>query len=643
MRTAVLLLLLCFMQAAAATELHLSPHTGSVAPTRELRLLEDHSGQLSFEQARLLLTSQGAFWDGAGSPAFGFSDAVYWAQLDIHNSLSQPMQWVVRLDRPGQDQIAVFHPHSDGSWQQKLSGTLRDFDSRDLPYPVINFVFTVQPEQALTLYFRVSDNTLTGLPIRLMPLDDFVAESTQDLFFDSLEFGGIALVAVLMLALGWLTRRRSFLWLGVTLGFVLLFAMTFNGYAFQFLWPHAPLWNHRAEVLFDYLASAASLMFVSSALQWSDRQAFFRRLLHGSAVIIALIACAGLLVPANAVISTFLMAVTGYVILLIVVVCVAAYRAQPRGTRFLIVALLVFLAGVSLEVLGMVSNALPALLQYHSSTSVMVLALALIVIGLADVIRQELKTQQQRQTELLATQNQAFEQLRHTRLLRDEFIDNMSSEVQTPVHGMLSLCDSLQNGSLQNSRDAWAQDLQLLHHNMRTLAASAHQLIDRATDAIAMDALQLKQMTVDLTSICIGAATSSRIQLSAPRVPIHDRYREHSVMVLGDPSRLRQVLLNLLFYAIRQPGVDKVRLSVGCSAGVARVEIRPSGADITAARIEKSLRAIEGDRSRPDTSGMELPLFVSSLILDLHGTEIRLETNSGRLIAFSFELPAITC
>jgi signal transduction histidine kinase len=130
---------------------------------------------------------------------------------------------------------------------------------------------------------------------------------------------------------------------------------------------------------------------------------------------------------------------------------------------------------------------------------------------------------------------------------------------------------------------------------------------------------------------------------------------EDQVCVLGDPDRLRQLLLNLVDNAVKYtPPGGRVTLGLARAAGFARVTVRDTGGGIPPEELPfifDRFYRIDKARSRPPTppasgeqggsgqGGAGLGLSIAQSIAQAHGGNISVESAPGQGTTFTVTLP----
>ena len=179
----------------------------------------------------------------------------------------------------------------------------------------------------------------------------------------------------------------------------------------------------------------------------------------------------------------------------------------------------------------------------------------------------------------LSQSNEELEVARRTALemaeARSAFLANMSHEIRTPLNGLLGMIALSLDGPLNAEQQ---QQLSIAHDSGKVLV----ELLNDILDLSKFDAgqLELEHIPFDLGSL-IEDTANLLSQNAAPSVELTcliDPY--FPALVLGDPTRVRQIVSNLLSNALKftRFGRVDVRLST-CNDGV-RIEVCDTGIGI---------------------------------------------------------------
>jgi PAS domain S-box-containing protein len=223
---------------------------------------------------------------------------------------------------------------------------------------------------------------------------------------------------------------------------------------------------------------------------------------------------------------------------------------------------------------------------------------------------------------------------------KDDFLAALSHELRTPLTPILMTAMALRDDD-RLPADA-RHDLGMIERNITLEARLIDDLLDLT--AISKGKLQLRQQMCDFHSL-IGLATDIvRDEAQRKPVSIQTELYAKRAMLLGDPSRLEQVIWNLLRNAIKfsPPGGRITIRSKDVKDDHLCIEVSDNGVGISLEALEAIFQPFEqgpNETSHP-FGGLGLGLAIARAIVDLHGGTIRAASEGpGSGATFSVEFP----
>ena len=245
--------------------------------------------------------------------------------------------------------------------------------------------------------------------------------------------------------------------------------------------------------------------------------------------------------------------------------------------------------------------------------------------------------------------NSALAKLRRARVAaeaasvaKSEFLANMSHEIRTPMNGVLASLDLLAQAELSH-------DDRGLLRTARSSAIRLLSLLDDVLDVAKIEAgrMGLELVPFDLRELLADACELLRSVASAKGLPLELAYPEGLPTVfVGDPTRVRQVVNNLLGNAVKftREGSVTVRVSAetdGRARAWVRIEVADTGVGIPVG-VQTGLfeKFTQADASTTrDYGGSGLGLAISRDLTELMGGRIGLDSTPGEGSTFWVELP----
>ncbi|MBS0150689.1 MAG: HAMP domain-containing protein [Nitrospira sp.] len=243
-------------------------------------------------------------------------------------------------------------------------------------------------------------------------------------------------------------------------------------------------------------------------------------------------------------------------------------------------------------------------------------------------------------TQELAAANAKLQELDRRKSI---FVSTASHELRTPLTSMKVHLANLRDGIDGAVTADQRASLLRVEANLSRLRLLIEELLD-------LSQIEMGQTTLRLEPVELASVIAKTIE------DLHPFTTEHSVKIVislptdlprvsADPEKLRQILLNLLHNAVKFSPMDTVvDLNVTrLSSGNILISVRDVGPGIAPDDIDKVFQPFyRAPTTHKKTKGTGLGLAIAKLLVELHQSQLAVETVPGRGSCFYFTLQAMT-
>ena len=238
--------------------------------------------------------------------------------------------------------------------------------------------------------------------------------------------------------------------------------------------------------------------------------------------------------------------------------------------------------------------------------------------------------------------NKTIEEIRELSNVRMRFLSTMSHELRTPLNGVIGLTNVLLH---QEPRKDQEETLSVLRFSAENLLALVNDILD--FNKLDSDVVELESTPFNLHDLIENIYAATKLKASEKQLDFTFEVAEplRHLTLIGDPTRITQVLLNLLNNAIKFTEKGSVKLNCSQLAFTDEsVEIRfvveDTGIGIEESRqhgiFDEFVQASVSTTRNYGGTGLGLPIV--KRVLELYQSAVQIESSIGNGARFSFDI-----
>jgi len=224
--------------------------------------------------------------------------------------------------------------------------------------------------------------------------------------------------------------------------------------------------------------------------------------------------------------------------------------------------------------------------------------------------------------------------------MKSQFIAHVTHELRSPVNAIIGLAELIQMSSEKGYMEQLKDRLSLLMSSATNLRAIVTKILDLSK--IEAGKMEVIVEGFDVLPLLNEAAETTRVLVGNKPVSVEVVSHGDQVLMMSDPIKIRQILINLLSNAAKFTERGRIGIDLGVDGDRVRIAVSDTGIGIRESEMEKLFMAFSQleDAMTRRHEGTGLGLTITRNLLSILNGEITVSSTFGEGTLFTVFLPS---
>ncbi len=237
--------------------------------------------------------------------------------------------------------------------------------------------------------------------------------------------------------------------------------------------------------------------------------------------------------------------------------------------------------------------------------------------------------------------NEANSKLRELAEMKEEFLALTTHDLRSPLTVISGVISFFTSGRLGELSPEQKNMVTMMERNTQNLIELVNDLLDASK--LESGTMRLDKTSFDLREVINELRETMLLPLAKEKeIKLVETIPADLPFIVADRAKLRRILLNLLSNALKFTGKNgRVEISVERGDERVHISVSDTGVGIAPDDVDRLFDKYEQTRSRATRGekGTGLGLYITKQLVELHGSQITVNSEPGKGSTFSFTLP----
>ncbi len=287
--------------------------------------------------------------ENTGRSNFGFSKVTHWFKVAVHFKSNNEDEVYFEIKYPHLDTLEYYIFEGDKVINLGILGDDFPFDQREIDYTGFVIPFQHDINTDYTFILKVHTSSDVEVPVYLHHSHSFEKRKFPEYLLFGFYYGILFVMFLYNLIISVTLKDLNYRYYSFSILFTLFFMLSFNGHAYEFIWPNAVTWNEKTVSFFLSLSAIFIVLITQKFLSLKEFHSRLNKVFNGFNVINIILTFYCLLTP-NKINGEVVLGLIGIQIPFAIGAGIVSWKNGNSAAKYFVIAWVVYQIGGGLAI-----------------------------------------------------------------------------------------------------------------------------------------------------------------------------------------------------------------------------------------------------------------------------------------------------
>ena len=553
----------------------------------------------------------------------GFTDDNYWLHFSIKNISDSDLKLYLESSRPVIDVADLYRVVNGKVVDLQISGDEIPFENRSFKHRKTIFTIYLLPNSTTDYYIHLkSDGEVINAPVLLTNPENLVNKTSFEQIVFGFFYGILSIASILYFFFFFAMKEKVFLYYSLYVVFIGLLQFSLDGYFYQFITPGAGWFSDKSVLVFAVISGFFLGKYAQTYLNVKKLNSKLNLCFNILYTFLTILFIIIVFVPKWYKFCYPAMNALGlFLLVLIILSLIDTYVKTKHIYQFFTLGVCSLVTGFVIFILKNFSILPDNFITENSSKIGTGFEVIFLSLSMASLIKNLKQDREKLQTLALQKAEEMSE-------MKSYFLSNISHELRTPLNTIMNFIDAIEGETDSNSIQ---EKCEIIRSSSTGLLSSVNDILDFSK--IEKDEISLEEIEFDAHKLFEEIKTNITIRAKKKGLDFHySQSPDLPKMLKGDVNRIRQIVMNLLYNALKFTIEGTVEFKVESRIIEDKVsltfEISDTGEGIAKEKMNSIFDSFSQQtiNNKRKYGGLGLGLYIVKALVNLHKGTIDMQS-----------------